>query len=210
MMSMLREVYRTLLTSVVNGHKTVHKPPPQENATVASQQNDDRDISLIGVRFVAIILVIFIHVSGKGFASMDHHWWAINVYDSFSRISVPLFFMVTGSLLLPRRQTVSSVLVRCWRITLPLFAWSFLYLLWFKYTGTNYDGWIVRILKSPVVPHLWYLYTLIGAYLFMPVMAGFFQLNDFKPQLVTLVSWFIGASIIPTIYLISGQEYLGY
>lgn len=169
-----------------------------------------RDISLDFIRLIAILLVICIHVSAKGFALMDQrHWWAVNTYESISRISVPLFFMVTGALLLPRETSISSIVSKIWRIAIPLFAWSVLYLLWFKYTGTNLDAWIPRILKSPVVPHFWYLYALIGAYLFLPVMTGFFQANSLKTLLFVMAAWFIGATIAPTVFFITKEEYLG-
>src|SRR5262249_2400034 len=146
-----------------------------------TRQTPERDMSLDCVRLVAIFLVICIHVSAKGFALMNQrHWWAVNAYESLSRVSVPLFLMVTGALLLPRETSVSSILKRTWRVIVPLIGWSVLYLLWFKYTGINYDDSVLTILKSPVVAHLGYLYTLIGAYLFLPVMAGFFQANSLK------------------------------
>lgn len=170
----------------------------------------ERDISLDFIRLIAILLVICIHVSAKGFALMDQrHWWAVNTYESISRISVPLFFMVTGALLLPRECSISSILSRSWRILVPLFCWSALYLLWFKYTGTSYDAWIPRILRAPVVAHLWYLYTLLGAYLFLPVMSGFFQANQLKMLIFVMGVWFVGASVVPTVFSITQKEYVG-
>ena len=170
----------------------------------------DRDVSLDCIRLVAIFMVICIHVSAKGFPLLnERHWWAVNAYESLSRMAVPLFFMVTGALLLPRESTVSSILKRLWRIGVPLFAWSVLYLAWFKYTGTDFDAWIARILKAPVVAHLWYLYTLLGAYLFLPVMAGFFQANTTKTLLFVMGAWLVGATLVPTVFFITQQEYVG-
>jgi surface polysaccharide O-acyltransferase-like enzyme len=170
----------------------------------------ERDISLDFIRLIAILLVICIHVSAKGFPLMNQsHWWAVNAYESVSRISVPLFFMVTGALLLHRENTVASIVKRSWRIIVPLACWSALYLLWFKYTGTDYDDWVGRVLRAPVVAHLWYLYTLLGAYLFLPVMAGFFQANSLKNLMFVMGFWFIGATVVPTVFFLTQKEYVG-
>jgi len=170
----------------------------------------ERDVSLDFIRFIAILMVICIHISAKGFPLLDQrHWWAVNIYESLSRIAVPLFFMVTGALLLHRESSASSIVKRSWRIVVPLVCWSALYLLWFKYTGTNFDEWIPRILRAPVVAHLWYLYTLLGAYLFLPVMSGFFQANSLKTLLFVMGVWFIGATIVPTVFFITQKEYVG-
>lgn len=183
----------------------MHDTPPKKN----QQPIKNRDISLDAIRLLAIFLVISIHVSAKGFSSMGQHWWAVNFYESISRISVPLFFMVTGALLLHRESSIRTTVRRIWRIGIPLIIWSILYLCWFKYTGTEVKHWLTSIMRAPIVPHFWYLYTLLGAYLFMPVMVGFCKINDKNSKIFTLIMWFIGASVVPTMYVITGKEYIG-
>ncbi len=168
------------------------------------------DITIDGIRVVATFLVVAIHVSGKGFPLLhERHWWAVNLWESISRVSVPLFFMLTGALLLPRNHTISSILNRVWRVALPLLAWSLLYLLWNKTWGSDRDNWLLEILKNPVAGHLWYLYTLIAIYLFMPVLASFYQHSTFQMQLFLLVFWLIGACVLPAAYVITKEGYVG-
>lgn len=167
-------------------------------------QKLERDISLDFIRLVATFLVICLHVSANGFYYLNqYHWWAANIYESIARVAVPLFFMVTGALLLPKEITIRSILARLWRITVPLLAWSMLYL---KYQGVNPDFWMMKILKAPVMYHLWYLYTLFGAYLFLPVMAGFFQANHLKTLLFVIAAWFLGATIVPTTWSLTSAS----
>ncbi|WP_156088944.1 acyltransferase [Pseudomonas viridiflava] len=168
-----------------------------------------RDLSLDGVRFLAIFMVIVIHVSAKGFSSMGLHWWAVNFFESISRAAVPLFFMVSGALLLTRETRAKTSLKRIWRVALPLFVWSIVYLAWFQYTGTAFDEWVLRIFRGPVVAHFWYLYTLIGAYLFLPVLIGFFKIENTGSQLLAMVGWFIGSSLVPLFYALNQKGYLG-
>ncbi|CAN7708347.1 acyltransferase [Duganella sp. LjRoot269] len=178
-------------------------PPPAHQSGVA------RDLSLEGMRSVAILFVITIHIAAKGFGALGPHWWAVNAYESVSRVAVPLFFMITGALLLPRRHTVPAIASRLWRVGLPLLCWSVLYLLWFRHANQHQSGWLARIIQAPVVAHLWYLYTLIGAYLFLPVLAGFHQANTVRVQLFCLFFWFVGASVVPLEVALTGREHVG-
>lgn len=168
-----------------------------------------RDTGLDGIRAVATLLVLTIHVAAKGFGALVQHWWAVNAYESVSRVSVPLFFMLTGALLLPRQHTIASIGSRLWRIVVPLLCWSVLYLLWLRHANQDQPDWLERIIQAPVISHLWYLYTLIGVYLFLPVMSGFYRANPVKVQLFCLVFWFYGASIVPLEVALTGREHVG-
>lgn len=175
-----------------------------------AQKDFRRDISLDLIRFIAMLMVVCIHIAAKGFYVFPQpHWWAVNLYDSVSRVAVPLFFMVTGALLLPREQTVNSILVKVGRVGLPLIVWSLAYLMWYRYNGVHNKGWLTMILREPVAAHLWYVYTLIGAYLFLPVMAGFFNFNNLKVKIFTLTCWFLGVSVLPLANHLAGRALIG-
>jgi len=168
------------------------------------------DPTLDGVRVVATLLVITIHVCAQGFFTMNQRqWWAINLYESTARVAVPLFFMVSGALLLRRTHDIASIGRRLWRIGLPLLAWSVLYLLWFRHTGEHHRAWLAAILAGPVVGHLWYLYALAGIYVFLPVLAAFHQALPVRQQLFCLLFWFVAASLVPLEVALTGQRLLG-
>lgn len=168
-----------------------------------------RDHALDGLRVVALLFVIVIHIGAKGFGLLGQNWWAINLYESVARIAVPLFFMISGALLLPREHGVATIGKRAWRIGLPLLAWSLLYLGWFRYTGQRQSEWLGLIVAGPVVAHLWYLYALLGLYLFLPVLAPFFRTNPVRVQVFCLVFWFIAASLVPLEVALTGRIQLG-
>ncbi len=48
--------------------------------------------------------------------------------------------------------------------------------------------------------HLWFFYTLIGLYLFVPIMRRFYQASSRTEKLFFIITWFVVASIIPTIH----------
>ena len=91
--------------------------------------------------------------------------------DTVSRLSVPCFFMITGALLLGRREPLGKHVCRLVRFGAALIVWSLVYYLWNTfYMGTPYD--LRELLYTPVEAHLWYLYAMIPIYLVMP----FFQI----------------------------------
>lgn len=158
------------------------------------------DVSLDALRIVATLMVLLIHISGKGFAGIHlPHWWAINVWESVSRVCVPLFFMITGALLLPRNHSVSSVLKRAWRMLYVLVVWSLIFFvyLYFRQGTAPLDTWLDAIARGPVIGHFWYLYTLIPAYFIVPVLAAFHRNTALPMQVMVLAVWLVGASVIP-------------
>jgi len=169
-----------------------------------------RDHALDGMRVFATLFVITIHVCAQGFFQMGQkNWWAINTYESTARVAVPLFFMLSGALLLARTHTIGSIGRRLWRIGLPLLAWSVLYLLWFRHSGEHHRGWLAMIVAGPVVGHLWYLYALAGVYVFLPVLAAFHQAIPVRVQLFCLLFWFIAASLVPLETALTGRREVG-
>ena len=117
--------------------------------------------------------------------------------------------MVTGSLLVPRDNSIESILRRVWKVTFPLVAWSVIYTGLYRLTEVRESMSLWHIFSGPVVYHLWFLYTLIGAYLFLPVMSGFFKSNETRTILFVLAVLVIGKSIVPAITEITGVNVLG-
>jgi Uncharacterized protein conserved in bacteria len=61
------------------------------------------------IRVIAILLVIFIHVSTidttKHIGTTD--WQIVKMLNYFAHISVPIFFMISGTLILNSQKTLS-------------------------------------------------------------------------------------------------------
>lgn len=170
---------------------------------------NQRDFSLDALKAMAIFMVIMIHTSAPGFVVFGDQWTAALVYDSFSRVSVPLFFMVTGALLLPRSHSIGSIVARVKLVLIPLIAWSVIYLVYNQlYHGQVVHDWLRLILQGPVL-HMWFLYSLIGAYLFMPLMSKFFCNASGKEKMWVMGLAFIGSSVMPFFKDLTGQVLLG-
>lgn len=134
-----------------------------------------RDMSLDVMRLCACLMVCFQHMlfamNCSGRVPGLHFFLC-----AFTEADVPLFFMVSGALLLapPGSAAPPDVLRRLGRrmahILVPLFLWSTLYIFL-----SAQDGYLkVRLLKmlfaASGAGNFWFLYLLAGMYLILPVL----------------------------------------
>lgn len=145
------------------------------------------------------------------------HWAAI--YGSLLRPSVPLFVMMTGLLLLPVREQSLGVFYkkRIYRVLFPFLIWSVLYNIFpwvtgllglpkeiigefFCYVQGNESQALSDVLKDiAMIPfnfsfkenHMWYIYLLIGLYLYMPFFSAWIEKSDRSKEKVYLGIWFV-------------------
>ena len=157
------------------------------------------------VRVVAIFSVVWLHSAAPWVYRYGQvsgfNWQIANIADSVVRVSVPLFFMLTGYLLLNKPVTLGFYFRRrLSRILIPWIAWSFVYLAY----GTFHDGYSMGIVgalrafvNGDIYYHLWFLYTLIGLYLSIPIISWLTGADRQKRSLYFLVLWFVAASLFP-------------
>ena len=130
-------------------------------------------------RLVAMFGVILIHTAAPVFYDFRHiplgAFLTANMLDSLARVSVPLFAMLSGALLLGRDTSkVLRVGGHIARVAIPLIFWSFVYAFWVDYwTGKPFDAisTLNRMWQAPVMHHLWFVYMIIGIYLLLPILS---------------------------------------
>ena len=141
-------------------------------------------------------------------------WGAI--YGSVLRPCVPLFVMITGALLLPVRGDASTFYKkRIPRVFYPFLIWSVLYNLFpwitgllglnpqiildfFPYAGEevmqqSFSVSLEYILMIPfnfsiLAVHMWYIYLLIGLYLYLPVFSAWVEKASERAKLMFLLA----------------------
>jgi surface polysaccharide O-acyltransferase-like enzyme len=144
-------------------------------------------------------MVVLLHVSGANIHEFGPKWWSANFWDSLSRACVPAFFMISGATLLSKTETLTVFFQRrISRIALPLAFWSMFYLWWLQHNGVHTGNWILAILRGPTMYHLWYFYTAIGLYFFVPILRRFYQTSSQSEKFFFLAAWFLIASISRT------------
>lgn len=154
---------------------------------------------------------------GEPPANIDEiKWWGA-AYGSALRPCVPLFVMLTGALLLPVKQTASVFYKkRIGRVFWPFLLWSVLFNLFpwvtgllgfspdvilnfFPYSGEEVSrqalsvsmGYIGQIPFnfSLLAVHMWYIYLLIGLYLYMPIFSAWVEKASERAKLWFLAAW---------------------
>ncbi len=142
---------------------------------------------LDSVRVVACFLVCLIHAPiPRGEGSL----W-LSVYNYLSAPCIGLFFMLSGALLFPVRQPLSVYLPKkLKRIILPLVFWSVVFVVWGVASGKIGTTEGLRKLAlapfHPVHGVYWFLYVLLGLYLFAPLVSGALEKVSYSKYWLTL------------------------
>lgn len=163
-----------------------------------------RMASLDVIRASAIFLVILLHSSSPVMyqitSTPEAVWNMHNLIDSAVRICVPLFFMLSGFLLLaptPANDTepFRDVRKRLLKLLVPLIAWGVIYRLLMAYVNGRWptpdDVWgsLRDMTQGALVYHLWFVYELAAIYLLLPLLRRLFKETD-RPALYFLGLWF--------------------
>lgn len=155
------------------------------------------------------------NVSPEARSNPDYNFWG-SLYGSALRSCVPLFVMITGVLLLPVKQSMKDFYKkRLLRIASPFVIWSVLYNLFPWFTGVlglsnslipkvfayapadasqTFGDAISNIVLIPIkfstytVP-MWYLYMLIGLYLYMPIFSSWIKGANVREKQFFLLLW---------------------
>lgn len=175
-----------------------------------------RIVFLDYVRVFACFLVMIVHASENFYgaagstdmagpqsylASEADRLW-VSVYDGFSRMSVPLFMIVSAFLLAPMKEgqtTWQFYRQRFIRIVPPFFIFMILYstlpMLWGQLNEETSLKDLSRIfLNFPTLAgHLWFMYPLISLYLFIPIISPWLKKATAKEE-----RFFIGLFLLST------------
>ncbi len=163
------------------------------------------------LRFIAISAVIFLHVLSGITDTIPEQMTntQFQIYEtlkSFCTIGVPLFLMISGTLFLaPEKKLTLKMLFQKYlrRITLALvlfgtfFALLEIILVNRSLAFTDIGQAFFNMLSGNSWAHMWYLYVLIGLYLFLPLLKSFAANADKQTYLYLLLLLFITRSLLP-------------
>ena len=149
------------------------------------------------------------------------------IYGALLRPCVPLFVMITGALLLPVREETSVFYKkRISRVFWPFLIWSVLYCLFpwftkllglspevildfFPYAGEkvleqSFSNSLEFIAQIPfnfmnTDVHMWYIYLLIGLYLYLPIFSAWVEKASERSKRWFLVAW-MATTLLPYYY----------
>lgn len=146
----------------------------------------DKRIDYEILRLLAIVGVVFNHTQSRGFELyMVENCSTVNYVGSLllgilCKMAVPLFFLVSGGLLLHRQEPVTTVLKkRVLRILIVLVLFSgLLYLCWIRWGTVEDPGvgdFFRRLWANGISIPYWYLYTYLGLMLLLPFLRPMVQ-----------------------------------
>lgn len=128
------------------------------------------------LRVLSMIGVVYLHTAAAALRRLGNPLWHFsNLASSLATAAVPLFFMLSGALLLSQPQTARLDTLfrrRLPKILVPLLAWSAAVI---AVTGALAGpqaalGKIIPLLNTPVLVPYWFLYALVPVYLISPFL----------------------------------------
>lgn len=158
------------------------------------------------LRILALLSVIFMHTaSGPLRAGLGVNWIFLNVFTSFAFTAVPLFFMISGYLLLSSEKTRDPAVLfrkRLPRLVLPLIIWTVIASvrqIIGDFSLQALASKLIYALSQPVQVHFWFMYTLIPIYLISPLLhAGLHGLDKKGKLLVFVLSVLVSVQVMCT------------
>ncbi len=154
------------------------------------------------LRIIACLMVIFNHTNERGFMRLaaddigSASFFLDVLMSTVCKVGVPLFFMMSGALLIKKEEPISRTLKRIPRILIDLLLFSFVYF--------YVDAWLLNqefSLKSTLTMmlssnywHLWYLYAYIVLLISLPVLRKMVKGLDegSSKYLICLAFFFMG------------------
>ena len=196
----------------------------------------EKKINIEFMRIIAILSTIVIHVSNiyiRSFGNISNGNFLIStIYNACARICVPVFFMISGALLIKGEYNREKYLKRIKKFIIILAVWSIIY-----YIVNDIRGGSNDIIKAMVYTffdttytskHLWFMYAIIAMYLVLPFINNMCKNLTREQENLFMILWMSisGLSVIylplakaitghsiDVVYpvpLINGAYYLGY
>lgn len=184
---------------------------------------ENRIVTLDVVRVLAVFMVLVTHATERFYVSnageliiqSSNQFW-VNFFNSAFHACVPLFVVVSGYLLLPIKESPAQFYVkRIPKIFIPFVIWSIIYitlpLIWGGISTDAASGEFVRLLYnfSWTSGHLWFIYMLIGVYLFIPIISPWIKESSKRFEEGFLALWIFSTLYHFIVLLIPDRMLMG-
>lgn len=129
------------------------------------------------LRVFSMLCVIYLHVASKALRMLENRplWHFSNLIVAAATSAVPLFLMMSGSLLLEEEKTADLRRLftrRIPRVLVPLLVWSGLVIAYSALKGDTAGALasLRSIFSTPVVTPYWFIYAIVPIYLLSPLL----------------------------------------
>ncbi len=156
------------------------------------------------VRIIATFLIILVHTSGIYQTSIINYYLGL-AYTSLGYLGAPLFLILSGYLLLPKKEDIKTFFKkRLNRILLPWISWSLVLTAIQIYSNDQSITFFVTEFKKSLQA-FWFLPLLVCLYLITPFLRNLLQSSSKKEVILLLLVWFLAFSFFP--YTINSQAF---
>lgn len=172
---------------------------------------DNRIFYLDFLKAFAIFLVAVGHVSSQTLISpvFNFNWIVADVYSTIAKISIPIFMMISGVLLLNRNYDYTGFIRKRYpRILIPTVFWLIMYvILGFAFgwvegqtpgTGLLSIGKFIFLMflgHSGYLIHYWYVWLILSVYLIIPIINKWIVNAKFSEIKYFLILWLITCGV---------------
>ncbi len=148
------------------------------------------------LRIFAAISVIYMHVAaGPLRREINLDWHLIDFFTCLGFTAVPLFFMMSGYLILSSEKTLDVTVLfkkRLPHLIIPLAGWTIVSIIWSIIYAKSFSlstlyNSLVSSLSSPAMVHMWYMYTLIAMYVLSPIIAAALRNLDKRAHIYVFI-----------------------
>ncbi len=163
--------------------------------------NMKRNYKIDLLRIILIVLVIIVHISNLylvRFTKISLSKYTISLFfNSFSRICVPLFFMISGALLINEKYDKKKYFTRIIKFIIILIIWSIIYSI-LNETVELKTFFLSLFNARSTQRHLWFMYVIIGLYIALPFIQNMCKnmTKELENLFIILWSIFSGLAVI--------------
>ncbi len=173
------------------------------------------------LRIISMVCVIILHSVSNGLRGdfTSDTWDTINLLSSFATCAVPIFFMISGYLILSSENTSSiryTITNRLPRLIIPLFIWSVIFIIIVANMDminrskpidlvTVWDN-IYTFWQKECAVHFWFMYYLIPLYLIAPFIKSACDKSKDRVIVYVLILWGI-TLVLNTVSKFADEQY---
>lgn len=187
----------------------------------------------VGYDFIKIFAIFLVVANHANVAYLEVNrgtigWYFVMLFTSISIVCVPLFFMVSGALLLDTQEVVplkKLFFKRIYKQAIPFIVWSLVYVVARIVMGKMSFGItaFTDLLHEPAYYQFWFMYALLAIYLLLPILQAVVLKLGKRHLEYVLILWFVFSVAFPVMqkfipsFAISGhvdlilcEGYVGY
>ena len=166
------------------------------------------------IRIIAIFLVVVNHTGAFRFPDcpgwLDIGYWCQMIWNDIVKMAVPMFFMVSGALLLPKEETITELFKK--RILRFALVYILIIVVQYLYCVTLGDGnaGIISALYFEIYMNsfwaIWFLRAYIAILLMLPIIRIITRHMRPEHYVYTLCIQFLCCCVLPMMVFFAGKE----